>query len=928
MKEKFSLLPHIRSHVAINGLVTGSRLNLTYTLQVTANGQKRLDSVPVSAELRGPGDIIGINSSAIARIEPTPGLRGFEASYFPLIEFVDPDYPWRYSLDTDENKGKIPWIALLALKDTEFEFINQGNAPLAGIRVQNATQSKSLPDLKQAWAWAHSQVRLKNETDLPAEILEKDPANGFSRLLCCRRLQPRTSYYLFLVPTYLAGVLIGLDREATEGVFNGVTASQDAAPAWETTATNVELPYYHHSRFTTDTQEDFEALIKRLRKLTEEEKSAIGMSKKASAANPGYYNDYIMHGQTFQIQSALQHEDEQNRTGQRIDTEESLMNKMEVTLTEAISGENSENQNDNDPLVAFPVYGFRYGPDKKVDRETNERKWFHHINLDLKMRQVAAMGAKTVAENQEEMVKICWEQYEEIMEANLRILRLQTSERLAKRLISRHFDKLATDTALALSEPIQAFVLDTTKNQTITNSMRQGGIPTQYASRGLRRLAAKRPIPIQVNKRIFKGIPTPKIPGDHTPGVLSKSARLVPANFRKCFLTDSGIHSHLEKEMVPIIDNNAFEGFKRPESKTLFVKSFKSADHATVISNSLKVLPITKADFTVKGRNEKESKILAPIYRSPVIPLPLSKYLANYSKETILSGITNLPLNTVSLFCENRQFIEAFMLGANHAMNTELRWREFPTDMRGTIFRRFWNKGLPIEDERGDDITEIHAWIDKLGLNPNPSDNDNSENLVFIVRGDIIRKLDLPIITLNITKTNNWDENDIVETKEPTFLGKIDVDTAYYGFDVSRHWVYKQIDRAFFHMYETAGRFRFGLDVATVSVRIERDDYISKAIPFPMAATGKSYDYFRARMAFENDRKAPSELNSLTTWDDLSWSHMQPDSADYINFDYEFILSGTTEQYWNQDRTSASIARSFWQKPIAAVVPVGRLINA
>ncbi|MEJ2566083.1 MAG: hypothetical protein P8141_08965, partial [Gammaproteobacteria bacterium] len=86
----------------------------------------------------------------------------------------------------------------------------------------------------------------------------------------------------------------------------------------------------------------------------------------------------------------------------------------------------------------------------------------------------------------------------------------------------------------------------------------------------------------------------------------------------------------------------------------------------------------------------------------------------------MLPGLSGLPLNTVSLFRENRHFIEAFMVGANHAMNEELRWREFPTDMRGTIFRRFWDRGMPMEDPKGDDITEIHRWTGKLGENPGP----------------------------------------------------------------------------------------------------------------------------------------------------------------------------------------------------------------
>jgi hypothetical protein len=62
------------------------------------------------------------------------------------------------------------------------------------------------------------------------------------------------------------------------------------------------------------------------------------------------------------------------------------------------------------------------------------------------------------------------------------------------------------------------------------------------------------------------------------------------------------------------------------------------------------------------------------------------------------------------------------------------------------------------------------------------------------------------------------------------------------------------------------------------------------------------------------------------TWDDLSWVHMTLDGRGYINVDLTSPGVAESPNYWSASRDSASIARSFWQKPIAAVVPAARIL--
>jgi hypothetical protein len=48
--------------------------------------------------------------------------------------------------------------------------------------------------------------------------------------------------------------------------------------------------------------------------------------------------------------------------------------------------------------------------------------------------------------------------------------------------------------------------------------------------------------------------------------------------------------------------------------------------------------------------------------------------------------------------------------------------------------------------------------------------------------------------------------------------------------------------------------------------------------------------------------------------------------AGYLNVVSTSVTVQDGPDYWGPDRTSATIARSMWQKPVAVVIPVRRLI--
>ena len=78
---------------------------------------------------------------------------------------------------------------------------------------------------------------------------------------------------------------------------------------------------------------------------------------------------------------------------------------------------------------------------------------------------------------------------------------------------------------------------------------------------------------------------------------------------------------------------------------------------------------------------------------APAIDVPLYPYLARLDPARFCPGVSAIPDNSITVLKTNPRFVEALLVGLNHEMNRELLWRAYPTDQRGTPFRRFWDRG-------------------------------------------------------------------------------------------------------------------------------------------------------------------------------------------------------------------------------------------
>ena len=221
-------------------------------------------------------------------------------------------------------------------------------------------------------------------------------------------------------------------------------------------------------------------------------------------------------------------------------------------------------------------------------------------------------------------------------------------------------------------------------------------------------------------------------------------------------------------------------------------------------------------------------------------------YLRDINKELLIPNLQLIPPNTISLLETNPRFIESYMVGLNHEMGRELLWREYPTDLRGSYFRQFWevkgisNPDTPTDAESLKDITKVHSWesTSRLGvhkpINPEAEVGAGEEQVVLVIRGDLLKRYPNTVIYAQkaipdahgnniIRETDLTDEQFEIELKFPLFKAEIDPDLRFFGFDLTIEKAKGELPSRdfpgdtrgwFFVIQEVPGEPRFGMDIS------------------------------------------------------------------------------------------------------------------
>ncbi|HEX2085937.1 MAG TPA: hypothetical protein VHF89_09660, partial [Solirubrobacteraceae bacterium] len=157
---------------------------------------------------------------------------------------------------------------------------------------------------------------------------------------------------------------------------------------------------------------------------------------------------------------------------------------------------------------------------------------------------------------------------------------------------------------------------------------------------------------------------------------------------------------------------------------------------------------------------------LDDVLAAPTFPQPAWELLRDHFPEHLLPGLEHVPPNTATAVKTNPAFAEALLVGLNHELARELLWREFPTDQRGTGFRRFWAPG------GRDDVEPIHRWAEQADLGDSLAGGPDGQ-LVLLVRGDLLRRYPSTVIYA-APDANGRPLLEDAAVKVPLFRGRVE----------------------------------------------------------------------------------------------------------------------------------------------------------
>ena len=152
----YTFLPWVRGGVGafVNNSAGSLRATVQVALPVQADGRGDLSAAPPPIQVRGPGDVLGLDERQVIRRYPRPGAVDAEDSFLAHIEFDRPVMPWLFSPTAAVGDRLVPWIALVVLEQGRFA-LTPGRQ---GRPDQVSTFLDELQPTDDAWAWAHAQL--------------------------------------------------------------------------------------------------------------------------------------------------------------------------------------------------------------------------------------------------------------------------------------------------------------------------------------------------------------------------------------------------------------------------------------------------------------------------------------------------------------------------------------------------------------------------------------------------------------------------------------------------------------------------------------------------------------------------------------------------------------------------------------------------
>jgi hypothetical protein len=189
----------------------------------------------------------------------------------------------------------------------------------------------------------------------------------------------------------------------------------------------------------------------------------------------------------------------------------------------------------------------------------------------------------------------------------------------------------------------------------------------------------------------------------------------------------------------------------------------------------------------------------SPVMAAPRLPHAVIDRLCRLDAGWVLGGLQHLPANSVSVLSSNPAFVEALLVGANHAFARELVWRGYPTDSKGTCLPRFWPTPPRPGGSLPDDIAPLAFWGGRLGTN-RPDDLARHRATVLVIRGDLLRRYPETVVTAVYGRRAGDERHPTFEAdpvKPPArelFRGQLGTDVTNVGLDIESGDLTRPVD--------------------------------------------------------------------------------------------------------------------------------------
>jgi hypothetical protein len=715
-----------------------------------------LPTVDVGMQLLGPGDVLGLAPGQVIRTEPADGAAGVDPAVFPAVEFAELTLPWLFT-PAPENASwpggaappagshqLLPWICLVVVPNQAGITLDTAAATLTIAAPADARQQ--LPDLGEAWAWAHAQYAGDLDTDasgtspppsgqhasaaLAALTLAGNTSAGLSRLVCPRQLAANTSYFACVVPTFMAGVIAGL------GGSPNPTAA--AGPAWDVSPAgqpSVVLPVYYSFTFTTGAGGDFLSLAQLLvqqQPVSGAPGSGLGprtlnVSLPATATTAASTVPLAMPGMLEPANAVAP-------------TDPAAF----ASVQQWLQGEITPSATDPLPQLRPTLYGAAQAGIQAAALTAGLAQlpiWFTGLNVDPRLRVAAALGKQVVAAQREELVAAAWTQAEQALAANALLSRAQLARAVTSRQAAKHLPAGDSLTFLQLTSPHASRVPVSATNAagtvvgfgsiwSVVRGQYQDPRLAAVTSAAYRRLARPRGPHAQ-----YAATPS-------APPVFISAGQLTPAS--QLFAPDTTVPLRVFAERLS---------------------------------------PGAASAVQAAGQGD-QMRGFAP---QVSFPAGMITPLAQLSQEAVLPGAATIPPNTALTLQGNPAQIAAYMVGLNTEISRLLLWRGVPADPRATPFTFFWDRrGQATATASSPDIQPIAGWPASSALAAQIT--ADAGGVMLAVRADLLRQYPTtsvyttPAQPIANSTAHTIDISNPANVIQPTFTATLPPDLHLYSF--------------------------------------------------------------------------------------------------------------------------------------------------